>query len=438
MGFTLESIAILDSHLITGKFSGGGLINAQTLLQLFPSRYSVTYFPKSDTYFALNTNPKLLDNIEKIEKEGLVVSKTFKELWSYNGRYSFRKYRKKLLAGYISEISSIAFVYDNDFYTILHPFTRFKPDIIEICTNSEKSKFGITLRGYSLINFSNNFKLTKLILKNELSSLLHIETLKRNVSFIIHPLFDRHINRIISKCENLQFVGVVSSYLASQNLEISKNKDTFRYLFPSDISQFRSEVEAKPRKDKQLIFFYSRLVPEKGIFEVPKILKEIRNLGHDVNLMIAGEFKYKKDEQTFFRLLNRYGVKEYVIFMGFLNENELKDVLSNSKVLMYPSHSDSFSIALLNSIHLKTKVVAYDLPALKDIYSNLPAVRFVKEYDTNAMALAVSDILKEEEQTYLNSFNNPQTTNFLELTANRNKLFDAISDLIDEALSKSV
>ena len=433
----MYSIAILDSHLITGNFSGGGLINAQTLLTKFPSRYSVIYLPKSNVYYAIKENPKLLKNMDKIESAGLVVSKTFKELWTSERRRSFRAYRKKLLEGYDSEIREVDFAYDNDFYNTLLPFPGINADILEMCRNTKVSKFGITLRGYSDISDSNNLGLIKLILRNELSSILDTETLKRYMSFLIHPLFNRHVNRCISRYESLKFIAVVNRHLAHQNSEMSKDNGKFRLLFPSDVSQFRLESGLKPLKNQLDIFFYSRLVPEKGIFEIPKILMEIRKLGNDVNLKVAGKFMYQRDEQAFHRLLNKYGVKEYVNILGFLNEEDLKNVLASSKVLMYPSHSDSFSIAILNSIHMKIKVVAYDLPSLKDIYGKIPTVKFVKEYETKAMALAISDILKENESSYFDSFNNPQTIQFLESTSNPGRLFDAISELIDESVSIS-
>lgn len=433
----LHSVAILDSHLITGKFSGGGLINARTLLTMFPLKYSVLYLPKSDVYYAITENPELLENVKQIEKIGFKVSNTFKELWASDKRESFRVYRRKLLSGYFSEIKTIDFVYDNDFYATLFPFPGINPDILEMCSISDVIKFGITLRGYSLINLGNNIKILKLILKNDVSSLLDSETLKRYVSFLIHPLFDRRINQRVSSCGALQFIAVVNNCLATQNSEMSENKNKFRFLFPSDVSQFGSKKRMQPKKDRNDIFFYSRLVPEKGIFEIPKILMKIKYLGHDMNLNVAGNFIYRRDEQVFRRLLIKYGVKEHVNMMGFISEDDLRDVLSSSKVLMYPSHSDSFSISILNSLHLKTKVVAYDLPALKDVYGNIPAVRFVKEYDAEAMALAISGILKEDERTYFDSFDNAQTANFLETTESSDKLFEAISKLIDEALSGS-
>ena len=430
----MYSIAIMDHQLIANRIYGGGFINAQTILPLFSSKYSSIYFPKSDTYFDIKKYPELLDNIEKIEDYGLTVSKTFKKLWIYGKPRSFRTYRRELLKGYIAEISGVDFVYDNDFYATLNRPPIFNPDILEICRIVKETRFGIALRGYSLVNNLNNIGLIKLILRNEPRSLLDVETLKRYISFLVHPLLDKYINGKISRCNNLQFIAVVNRLLATQNSSMSKDKNKFRFLFPSDVSQFKWGKGSIPPKGKRGIFFYSRLVPEKGIFEIPKILMEVRRLGHDVFLNVAGKFMYNKDEQTFHKLLIKYGVKEYVNVLGYLDEDALQEALSYSKVLMYPSHSDSFSISILNSIHLRTKVVSYDLPTLKDIYGDVPAVVFVKEYDTKAMALAISKILSESESSYFDTFNNQRTSEFFEITGSEKKLFCAVSELIDEAL----
>jgi len=71
---------------------------------------------------------------------------------------------------------------------------------------------------------------------------------------------------------------------------------------------------------------------------------------------------------------------------GGLSKAELYGLLSRAKVLLYPSHSDSFSIVVLESLACGTPVVAYDIPGPRSVYGDLPAVRFVKEFDRRAMA----------------------------------------------------
>jgi glycosyltransferase involved in cell wall biosynthesis len=74
-------------------------------------------------------------------------------------------------------------------------------------------------------------------------------------------------------------------------------------------------------------------------------------------------------------------------------------------MLIYPSHCDTFSLVVLESLCLGTSVVAYNIPAITSIYRNLPAVRIVEEYDYKNMAKKAIEILKMD----LNKFREEHT-----------------------------
>jgi len=272
--------------------------------------------------------------------------------------------------------------------------------------------------------------------RNYLFKNLDLDTIKRFAYIYLHPLYDMRTNKEVSKCNNINFIACVSPHLSVWNSDMSIDKKKFKFLFPSDITQFPQSSDEVSVINKKNVFYYSRLVPEKGIFELPEIVSEILNSGIDVNLEIAGKFSYRKDESIFLDLLKRYNIEKHVKVLGFLSEVELKKRLSESKVLLYPSHSDSFSISMLNSLHLKTKVVAYDLPCLKEIYGNLHTVKFVKEYDTRAMATEAINLLNENTESYLASFQLPEMVKFRQLTSDPLEVFKAISNLVEEALHK--
>ncbi len=431
-------IAILDSHLITEEFSGGGLINAHTLLVPL-AKYKILYLPKTVSLFKNRYNyDKIFTNLEKLKKIGFAIPESIEHVIfnASNKNIVSSLSRRLLLDLYIQEIRSkhIKLVYDNDFFTEYSPTSNFIPDILKLCMNLPDVNFGITLRGYSLINIHNSMQLIKTLLKFEPNYLFKRDILKRFASFLMHPLLDKIVNIYARKCDNLKFIAVVNPVLSIWNSDMSKRKDKFQFLFPSDIAQFTVEEEFLPQKDPARIFFYGRLVPEKGIFDIPFILLELKKYKTNFKLHIAGRFFLKEDEITFFNLLRRYNLIDHVKYMGFLNDTELKNELLKAKVLLYPSYSDSFSIAVLNSLHLKTKVVAYGIPTLKAIYGKIPAVTFVKEHDVKGMALAVSKILDENDEKYFQSFSDLETKIFLQKTGDPNELLNALLQIISKYL----
>ncbi|MEM1659507.1 MAG: glycosyltransferase [Candidatus Jordarchaeales archaeon] len=79
------------------------------------------------------------------------------------------------------------------------------------------------------------------------------------------------------------------------------------------------------------------------------------------------------------------------------------DIVSRSKVLIYPSHSDTFSLVVLEALFLGCSVVAYDIPAIRSVYRGLKPVKVVKEYDyvnmaEEAIRMLKRDIAEHEEE----------------------------------------
>ena len=77
--------------------------------------------------------------------------------------------------------------------------------------------------------------------------------------------------------------------------------------------------------------------------------------------------------------------------------------------MLYPSHSDSFSISVLQALFLHVPVVAYDIPGLS-LYKNFKAVALAKEFDINAMTDMALAYLNNKNEL----FNDPNLVKFIE------------------------
>jgi glycosyltransferase involved in cell wall biosynthesis len=63
--------------------------------------------------------------------------------------------------------------------------------------------------------------------------------------------------------------------------------------------------------------------------------------------------------------------------------------------MLYPSHVDAFSYAVLESLHLGTPVVGYRIPALEIYYGKSPGVTLVEEGDIEALTVKAIDVLEK-------------------------------------------
>ena len=187
---------------------------------------------------------------------------------------------------------------------------------------------------------------------------------------------------------------MVNNSILSHHPKLGLAKGKIRVLYPSDASRFSSVSQL--RKDDYLLF-YSRLVPEKGIFEIPQIMKHLSDMNFKIKLKVVGKFPYKEDETEFFKMVVNLGLRDMIEYLGFLEDTELEKVLAGANVLIYPSHSDTYSITITEALLKKTRVVAYDIRALNNIYGHIPETYFVKEYDTYSFALKVREVAYRKE-----------------------------------------
>jgi len=146
----------------------------------------------------------------------------------------------------------------------------------------------------------------------------------------------------------------------------------------------------KPSKEKPDAFFFSRLAPEKGIYDLPEIVMEMAKKKPDLKFSVAGRFGSAAFQNRYESLVTQRGVGGFLDYKGFLKEAELYSLVKAAKVLVYPSSHDAFPLVVLETLACGTPVVAYEIPA---ITLNFPA-GLVKTVPVGNCKLMASEALK--------------------------------------------
>jgi len=134
--------------------------------------------------------------------------------------------------------------------------------------------------------------------------------------------------------------------------------------------------------------FFARLIPEKGIFELPRIWRKVRERIPSAKLVVVGKFYNEKVKKNFLTASKDSGIE----YTGYLSRGDLINTIAKARLFVYPTHFDALPLAVLESLALKTPVVTYDIPTVVEIFGKLKAVKFVKEFDINSMANNVADV----------------------------------------------
>lgn len=197
-----------------------------------------------------------------------------------------------------------------------------------------------------------------------------------------------------------------------------KFKET-KILKPANAFDKKLLKYRKFKKENYLVFF-ARLVPEKGIYEIPIIARKLKEAGFKEKILIFGNFPNKDIERNFYKIVEKNKVDDIIELKGFVDEKTLYKYVSKAKALIYPSHQDSFPLVVLETLALGTSVVAYNIPAIISVYRNLKPVKIVREGNIEQMVSELLNILNQDDEKYLEE--HMSINNFLELHSSWKKV----------------
>lgn len=354
--------------------NGSVPIHAINVIKILNDYYNIIYVPDPVLFKSFKKNRRYVISRKKyLESQGIKIINSFMEILDNTYNY------EEIINIYSKE--NFDFLFDLEYIN-----NSIFPDVFtSLLSKKLDIKFGVCLFGlgdfdlhlwhyaYSTLMLSKNFKILIYRIYHYINrKILSIKLVNsKNLVFIamVNNNYDENINL---RFKNIELLNP-SNGINNSNINISLYKDN--------------------KKDNKIIFF-ARLIYNKGIFDIPPILKYIIK-EYNTHLILVGKFIYDKEKKQFFKIINKYKLNDRIIYRGYLSDEDLYKEISTSKLMIYPSHSDSFSLAISQALSLNTPVVAYNIAGLK-IYKNFNAVKLVKEFDYKSMADEAVKILKME------------------------------------------
>lgn len=147
--------------------------------------------------------------------------------------------------------------------------------------------------------------------------------------------------------------------------------------------------------------FFARLMPEKGIFDLVKIWKQVTKKLPNAKLVVCGITERKEALDEFLREVRKNNLNDSIKFLGWQEEFDLFRLIRSSFLTVYPSYLDSFSLVTLESLALGIPVIAYNLPAIRHNFGKCKAVMRCPIGDTNSMANTILYVLSKADRSNL-------------------------------------
>lgn len=144
-------------------------------------------------------------------------------------------------------------------------------------------------------------------------------------------------------------------------------------------------------------FFLSRLHKSKGIFELIEIWKLVVKKRPNAKLIIAGQ-----GDSSVYNLLNKKIIKNNMTssiqLKGFISNNEINKYINESKIFVFPSHEEGFSLTVAEMLSSGIPVVAYDLAIYSEIFGN--AIVKIPSFDVNKFAISINKLLNNKKELH--------------------------------------
>lgn len=160
-----------------------------------------------------------------------------------------------------------------------------------------------------------------------------------------------------------------------------------------DLKQFNENNRSLNLYDA---LFFSRLMPEKGLFDLISIWKEVIKKNPNAKLAVAGIVEDQKYVDSFLKLIKQSDLSNNIIFLGPQEKNSIFDLIRSSKLVIYPSTFDTFSLVIIESLACGRPVITYDVPVFRDLFHECKSVLRCPVKDMKSVSNTVLSLLQNE------------------------------------------
>lgn len=282
---------------------------------------------------------------------------------------------------------------------------NFKPDFIYIGDElfTKNTLFIVFLkklffRGLKIISFVASQYIPNPTFLNK----IRLNFLLKNIDF----LFCRNKKEL----KRIKNINLFKNYSNLHHLYWGISKELFHKInqSPKDIVDYLKPLKRKyPEiKNKYILGFVGRVVPEKGL---DNLLNSLKKLPNSFILLYAGQVGNSNYNQRIKELIKNNNIRQRVIYLGSLKNENLKYLYNSLDLLVVPTTSqpngfiELFGAVLVEAMFCQTLVIGSNNGAIPEILNRQDLV--FKENDPEDLLKTINyiyNLKKEEKEKIIN------------------------------------
>lgn len=198
----------------------------------------------------------------------------------------------------------------------------------------------------------------------------------------------KYVNKKVAK--KSKFVIVPTKFVKEDIVKFAKinpNKIAVTYESADFIEDPIEPI--KKLQTKQFIFYLGRPQPHKNLKRLIQAFAVLKKQHPNLLLVLAGRRDSVYD--SYIKTAEQLGVKDSVVFTGYVTEGQLKWLYKGCKAYIFPSLSEGFGLPGLEAMKHGAPVVSSDATCLPEVYGN--AAYYFNPYDVGDIAKCINEVL---------------------------------------------
>jgi glycosyltransferase involved in cell wall biosynthesis len=132
--------------------------------------------------------------------------------------------------------------------------------------------------------------------------------------------------------------------------------------------QLLSQVRQKYRLPERFLFTVGVMEPKKNVTSAVRALARLKQQSETaVSLVVGGSTKHDARNREVFQAIAELGLRDSVVFTGFIAEPDMPAVYSLARVMVFPSLYEGFGYPAVEAMACGTPVVASRVSSLPEI-----------------------------------------------------------------------
>ena len=175
------------------------------------------------------------------------------------------------------------------------------------------------------------------------------------------------------------------------------------FILPAGFDASLFDQIPPQEKDPNLACFIGRMVSQKGVFDLLKVMTALTQTHPSLRLIMVGT----GPEQDFFSAeMNRLKLSN-IQLAGFISEAEKIKLLKKSAYFFFPSYEEGWGIALAEALYCECRCLCYELPHYRSIFGEFPAYVRLGDVEDFVRAFNQGAALAPGQKDFVRQYDDP-------------------------------